>query len=470
MSENAKPPVINPEDPGAGGFIKESITARLSEGGTTLKLAPSPAIRAYPGKLFVETTTRCNLGCFMCVKQTAGCAMTEGEMTPERFAALEPAFPHLEALVLNGIGEPLLNPGLEGFIRRARRSMPAAGWIGFQSNGLLLTDSRAFSLVEAGLDKICISIDAASPETFSKVREGGDLTAIDRAFAALAGARERCNRPEVQVGIEFVAMRSNLGELPAALSWAAQHGASFAIVTHVLPYDELHAVEAAYTSCTDEAIALFNDYKAEAERQGLDLSRCFEARWKYAKNPEEQRILNLVDAMKNEAKRRDIFIDLKKLLQLDRGKMEELSAVFAEAEAVAREHGLELRLPEVTLRENRRCSFVEEGGAFVSWEGNISPCYFLWHRYSCFASNWQQQVQPKVFGNVEQRGILDIWNDPAFRAFRENVLAYDYPNCSSCSLAPCDYVQTEEFHQDCHIKEVPCGACLWCTGVFQCLR
>ncbi len=430
----------------------------------------NPALGAHPAKLFVETTTRCNLGCFMCVKQTDGCGMTEGEMSPERFAALEPAFPHLEALVLNGVGEPLLNPHLEEFIRTARQSMPAAGWIGFQSNGLLLTDSRARSLVEAGLDKICLSIDAASPETFRKVREGGEITAIGRAFAALAAAKERFNRPEVQVGIEFVAMRSNLGELPAALRWAAEQGVSFAIVTHVLPYDEQHAAEAAYISCTDEAIALFNEYNGEAKRRGIDLNGYFQARWRFARNPGEQQVVALVDAMKSEAKRRDIFIDLKKLLQLDTGAMGEVAAVFAEAEAVARAHGVELRLPEITLREKRRCSFVEEGGAFVSWEGNVSPCYFLWHRYSCFASGWQQPVQPKVFGNLEERGILDIWNAPAFRTFRANVLAYDYPNCSACSLAPCDYVQTEEFQQDCHIKEVPCGACLWCMGVFQCLR
>jgi putative metalloenzyme radical SAM/SPASM domain maturase len=430
----------------------------------------NPALGAHPAKLFVETTTRCNLGCFMCVKQTDGCGMTEGEMSPERFAALAPVFPHLEALVLNGVGEPLLNPHLEGFIRTARRSMPAAGWIGFQSNGLLLTDSRARSLVEAGLDKICLSIDAASPETFRKVREGGEITEIGRAFAALAAAKARCNRSEVQVGIEFVAMRSNLGELPAALRWGAEQGAAFAIVTHVLPYDERHASEAAYTTCTDEAILLFNEYKEEADRQGLDLNSYFGARWRFARNPVEQRVVALVDAMKSEAKRRDIFIDLKKLLQMDTGTIGEVAAVFAEAEEVARALGVELRLPEVALREKRRCSFVEEGGTFVSWEGNISPCYFLWHRYSCFASNWQQQVQPKVFGNLAERGILDIWNDPAFSAFRANVLAYDYPNCSACSLAPCDYVQTEEFQQDCHIKEVPCGACLWCMGVFQCLR
>jgi putative metalloenzyme radical SAM/SPASM domain maturase len=428
-----------------------------------------PALRPYPAKLFVETTTRCNLGCFMCVKQTDGCGMSEGDMSPRTFAALEPAFPHLESLVLNGVGEPLIHSGLEAFIRRAREAMPTTGWIGFQSNGLLLTDSRAVSLLEAGLDRICISIDASTPETFRKVREGGELLEIERAFQALAAAKARCKRPEVRVGIEFVLMRGNLGELPSALQWAAGQGASFAIVTHVLPYDKLHTAEAAYSTCTDQAIALFADCKAEADRQGLDLSRYFEARWRYARSAEEQRIVSLVEAMQSEARQRDIFIDLKKLLQIDTAGMEQVAAVFDQARAIAREHGLELKLPQVTLNEKRRCSFVEDGGAFVSWEGNVSPCYFLWHRYSCFASGWQQQVQARVFGNLEQQGIMDIWNAPDFRSFRRGVLAYDYPNCSGCGLAPCDYVQTDDFRQDCHIKDVPCGACLWCMGVFQCL-
>ncbi len=32
-----------------------------------------PAFRPRPSKLFVETTTRCNLSCKMCVKQTVPC-------------------------------------------------------------------------------------------------------------------------------------------------------------------------------------------------------------------------------------------------------------------------------------------------------------------------------------------------------------------------------------------------------------
>ena len=132
--------------------------------------------------------------------------------------------------------------------------------------------------------------------------------------------------------------------------------------------------------------------------------------------------------------------------------------------------GLELRLPELALKEQRKCSFVEEGSAFVSWNGDISPCYFLWHRYECFASGWNQTVKPKIFGNLADQEMLQIWNNPEFSSFRSDVLAYDYPSCAGCGLAPCDYVQTDDFQQDCHIRNVPCGSCLWCTGVFQCLR
>jgi putative metalloenzyme radical SAM/SPASM domain maturase len=433
-------------------------------------VAISPSLTAFPRKLFVETTTKCNLGCFMCVKHSPGGVKSEGELSPGIFSALEPAFPHLEALVLNGIGEPLLHPELEMFIRTAKEEMPPEAWVGFQSNGHLLDERRAISLVSAGLDKICISIDAASAETFRNLRQWGGLPYIARAFDALSLARKECNRAGLLVGMEFVLMKGNMRELPATLRWAAGHGVSFAIVTHLLPYDEPLLQEAVYDTCSQEAIALFKKFKTEAQRLGLDLGRYFEARWKFARNPQEERIVALVESMKNEAESRGIFIDLRKLLMIESKRLEEVEALFEEAREIANETGLELRLPEVSLSENRRCMFVEEGSAFVAWDGNVSPCYFLWHRYLCYASGWPQQVQPKVFGNLKERGIWDIWNDPAFRLFRENVLAYDYPVCSSCTLAPCDYVQTDEFEQDCHIRDVPCGACLWCMGMFQCLR
>jgi putative metalloenzyme radical SAM/SPASM domain maturase len=429
------------------------------------------ALRDFPAKLFVETTTRCNLNCFMCVKQNRGSEVSEGDFSPELFTRLEAAFPHLEALILNGVGEPLLNPHLESFIRRAKKLMPASGWIGFQSNGLLMTHLRALSLIDAGLDTVCISIDAVAPEQFRSLREGGDVEGVDMALSALKNARALCNRPEVKVGIEFVAMRSNISVLPETLEWAASRGASFAIVTHVLPYDELHAHEAVFCNITDQALALYNAWRCKAVKAGIDIQRYHEVRWrKLKRTPADQAVVDMVEAMKAEAEHLGIMLDLKKILKFEHQRLDEVSAIFSAAEEVAKRTGLDLRLPQLALKEQRTCSFVEEGSAFVSWSGDISPCYFLWHRYECFASGWNQTVRPKVFGNLSRQDILQIWTNPEFSSFRKDVLAYDYPSCASCGLAPCDYVQTDEFQQDCHIRNVPCGSCLWCTGVFQCLR
>ncbi len=406
----------------------------------------------------------------MCVKQNRGSDVCEGDFSPELFSRLESALPHVEALILNGIGEPLMNPHLESFIRRAKKLMPSAGWIGFQSNGVLMTHLRAVSLVDAGLDKVCVSIDAIAPEQFRKLREGGEVDSVDMALSALDNARSLCNRPEVKIGIEFVAMRSNICELPATLEWAASRGASFAIVTHVLPYDELHAHEAVFCNITDQALALYNVWRRKALLAGVDIQRYAEVRWKYAREPEEQAVVDMVEVMKADAEQQGIMLDIKKLLQLEHQRLDEISAIFAAAEDVATRTGLELRLPELALKEQRKCSFVEEGSAFVSWNGDISPCYFLWHRYECFASGWNQTVKPKIFGNLAKQDMVHIWNNPEFASFRKDVLAYDYPSCAGCGLAPCDYVQTDDFQQDCHIRNVPCGSCLWCTGVFQCLR
>jgi putative metalloenzyme radical SAM/SPASM domain maturase len=429
-----------------------------------------PALREHPSKLFVEVTTRCNLNCAMCVKQTRGDGEHEGDLSMPLFGVLAPAFPGLEALILNGVGEPLIHPRLEEMIHIARKRMPREGWVGFQSNGLLLTDARAVSLVSAGLDRICLSVDGVSPETFRKVREGGEIEGVERALAAIAAAKKHLGRADLQVGVEFVVLRDNLRELPDALRWSAARGATFAIVTHVLPYDPHHGKQTAFDRNTDEATAIFREWEERGRREGSDIRRYFEIVWKYIKTPEEARVLQFVEAMKADAMDRGIFLDMKKLLSADRGHIDDVGGVFAEAEEIARKEGLDLRLPGVSLKEKRSCSFVEEGGAFVSWKGAVSPCYFLWHRYSCFAHGWKQPVRPKVFGALEEAGILEIWNDPEFRGFRENVLRYDYPYCSSCSLAPCDYVQSEEFEQDCHIRNVQCGSCMWCMGVFQCLR
>lgn len=428
-----------------------------------------PAFRNHPSKLFVETTSRCNLNCVMCPKQNRRGVTHDGDLELGTFRALKDALPGLMALVLNGVGEPLLNSHLEQFIAQARKGMPTQSWIGFQSNGLLLNNLRAISLVDAGLDRICLSMDGVSPSTFSAIRSGGQLLDLESALSAITAARDLCTRPDLQIGVEYVVMRDNLEELPAALQWASARGANFAIVSHLHPYDEQHLDQCAYDTCSDEALSLFHAWNCKAELAGIEMDRYFELLWKYKKSPHEQRVLNFVDTMRADAQYRRIQLDLKRLFAMDYSRIEAVDTAFEQAREVARRTGLDLRLPEIVPRGRRSCDFIEQGGAFISWDGGMHPCYQLWHTCHSFANGWRQPVQPRVFGTVVEQGVLDIWNSGDFRSYRNNVLRHDYPSCTGCNCSPCDNVQNETFAQDCYVNTEPCGSCLWSSGVFRCL-
>ena len=428
------------------------------------------AAKEYPSRLFAEVTTRCNLTCGMCVKQNNLGGIQEGSMSPETFEALLPAFPHLTALVLNGIGESLLHPQLETFITKARTLLPEDAWVGFQSNGMALNDQRAVSLVEAGLDRICLSLDTVSDDSFRAIRSGGEMQGIASAFSGLNKAKARRRGRELRTGIEFVLMRNNLDELPETIRWAGRAGASFFIVTQLLPYHKDLVAQAAYDTNTTGAIAIYEHWKTKALREGVDIRGYFDIFMKFTKTMEDQRIIDYVEQMRNDANAQGITLHMERLLQRDEEWFENAERVFSEARRAAQEAGIELTLPGMAPRNTRRCEFVEGDSAFISWDGDVHPCYFLWHNYACYVGGIEKRVKPWVLGSLRDRNIIDIWNDTDYRSFRERVLGYRFPFCFDCGFALCDYVAEADFEQDCYIEKVPCGACLWCTGLFHCLR
>jgi putative metalloenzyme radical SAM/SPASM domain maturase len=429
----------------------------------------TPALRPHPAKLFVETTTRCNLRCPMCLKQRGDEEFREGDMSVATFRRLLPAMPAIEAVVLNGIGEPLLHPDLKDFIRISKERMNGSGWVGFQSNGLLIDAPQACRLVEAGLDRICISVDAVSPEAFRNIRKGEEIADVERALEIFRGARKKCHKT-LKIGVEFVLRRDNIGELGDTIRWAAFHGADFAIVTQLFPYHRDLVDLAVYDANLDASVALLQKYIKIGDKEGIDIRHYFDVYMKYAPSAAEARIMHLVDMMIAEATQQGVSLNLRKLFAMDQSWAEQAEAAFAAAREAASHAGIELRLPEAVPRSARRCEFVEEGSLFVSWDGDVHPCYFLWHHCHCFINGMEKIVKPRIFGNLATRGVLDIWNDPAYVAFRQNVLRYDYPFCFNCSFALCDYVQGGDFEQDCYVNAEPCGVCLWCMDIFNCLK
>lgn len=93
-------------------------------------------MKPFPETLFIETTTRCNLSCPMCARSAPGWAGGCGDMDFALFQRLDQALAHARAVVLNGMGEPLLHPDLPRMIRFVKERQPEGGWCGLQTNAL----------------------------------------------------------------------------------------------------------------------------------------------------------------------------------------------------------------------------------------------------------------------------------------------------------------------------------------------
>lgn len=423
----------------------------------------------FPKKIYIETTTRCNLNCAMCVKHTTGSGMTDGDFNIDLFDSIRPALTEVQTLILSGIGEPLLYPHLEHLIIEARKYMPKNGKITFQSNGMLLNRERAFKLIAAGLNKICISLDSLNPETFSLMRSGGNLNMIRDAFQFLKEAAEVYGK-KISAGIEFVLTRENMNDLLDVIKFASEHGASFVIVTHLIPYSKESVCNAAYDKNTDAAVALYEKTLKDSSAEGVDITQYFKVKWKIYNSKDENRIINAVEKMVAEARYNNIFFHLQSIMDRDREIRNKVEEIFNQSSQFADNAGIELSLPAISPAAVKRCEFIESDSVFISWNGDVHPCHFLWHKFQCYVSGWQKFVNPKSFGNLAENDILTIWNNLEFTDFRESVLKYNYPVCSNCSFAPCDYIYSEKFEQDCYINSIPCCDCQWCLGIFQCLR
>lgn len=166
----------------------------------------------------LETTVRCNLRCPMCPR-TGARLPAEDLPSDLLFGALEQhAALGGDLVYLYGLGEPLLDPRLPEILAACRRLGLASA---VSTNGTLLDGARATALLDAPPDHLLVSIDATSPETYARVRAGGDLGTVEanvRAFAAAraagrAGSDDRARRlRDSQLVVQFVRLPANLGE------------------------------------------------------------------------------------------------------------------------------------------------------------------------------------------------------------------------------------------------------------------
>ncbi len=142
-----------------------------------------------PLRLWVETSSACNLRCTMCPNKFMT-ASGKGLMGMDLFKKIvDEARGFASDLNLHHRGEPLLNPALFDMIAYARE---AGLKTRFHSNGALLSAERADKLLRAQPDLVSFSVDGFGKESYERVRVGATFEAtIDNITGFLKLRRER---------------------------------------------------------------------------------------------------------------------------------------------------------------------------------------------------------------------------------------------------------------------------------------
>jgi radical SAM protein with 4Fe4S-binding SPASM domain len=246
-------------------------------------MPPTNQSLKLPKTLYLELTNRCNLRC-------KGCILYHGSWEPERDLSLKEVLmitdqlAQLEQIFLHGIGEPLLNKELFEIIRHLKGR---SGCVLFNSNGILLSGRRQLGLIQAGLDELRISLDAASAPGYQKIRNSDRFEHILenlRSFVLLQ-KQQRVTHPKLSLW--FLGTKANISELPDFIKLAAGLGIGEVYLQRLVYFQDDQGYGLAKDSMTlqdstDESSALIEQSQDTAARLGIQfnasgLSRPFES-------------------------------------------------------------------------------------------------------------------------------------------------------------------------------------------------
>ncbi len=181
----------------------------------------------------IEPVGQCNLRCAMCTIQYRADAPHDGSpalLSFDDFTRLLAQFDDVDALHLQGLGEPLMNPD---FFRMVRHAVDRGFKVSTNSNLTLLSEARAQACVDSGLDTLHISLDGASAAVYESIRHGASFAKVMRNLERIVAAKERLQSATPHLRIVTVVMRKNLDELADIVTLAFTHGVDSVFVQHL---------------------------------------------------------------------------------------------------------------------------------------------------------------------------------------------------------------------------------------------
>ena len=174
--------------------------------------------RHVPDIVQIESTNLCNAKCVFCPRDDMDRRQGVMDMALFRKIVDECASLGVTHVRVHNYGEPFLDRELVEKVRYAKAKGIAE--VGMISNGSLITEDLARGMIEAGLDAINISVDAAGKEVFEKTRVHLDYDTVINNVRTLARLRDELGRKRPKLILSFVRQNNSAEEAQFIAEWS----------------------------------------------------------------------------------------------------------------------------------------------------------------------------------------------------------------------------------------------------------
>lgn len=171
------------------------------------KITKKPHMSGLPMAVAFEPTTSCNLRCPECPSGLRSFSRPTGMLSDELFRkTIDELAETLLYLTFYFQGEPYLHPQ---FLEMVQYAAQRKIYTATSTNAHYLTETAARKTVESGLDRLIISIDGTTQETYQQYRVGGKFEKVIEGTKNIIRLKKELKSSTPHVIFQFLVVKPN---------------------------------------------------------------------------------------------------------------------------------------------------------------------------------------------------------------------------------------------------------------------
>jgi len=186
------------------------------------RISKKGIVKGLPFSLSIEPTTACNLGCPECPSGLKQFTRPTGKLDAgfhERM--LNQVRKTVFYINYYFQGEPFLHPQFLALIKAAKKNKI---YTSTSTNAHFINEKTAKKIVESGLDRLIISIDGLTQETYENYRIHGTLSKVIEGSKQMLKAKKELNSKTPHLIFQFLAVKPNEHEIPQVFQLGKEMG------------------------------------------------------------------------------------------------------------------------------------------------------------------------------------------------------------------------------------------------------